>query len=130
MTSWISAGSGSGGITLFPMGTGYPLLGRSTRRESIGAQLDRAGALRNRQPRPLPGHRIDKAAAGVGMALPARFQHMAQQEQSREPKTVVQVLIRPAVRAALVLAQERRQPQQPVSPGIARGPRHRAAGFR
>ena len=55
----------------------------------------------------------------VGMALPARLQHMAQQEQAGQPKTVLQVLVRPAVRAALAFAQERRQPQQPVAPGLA-----------
>jgi hypothetical protein len=46
------------------------------------------------------GHRIDKTVAGIGMALPARFQHMTQQEQSRELETILQVLVGPAVRAA------------------------------
>ena len=46
------------------------------------------------------GHRIDKSVAGVGMALPARFQHVAQQEQSGERKAVAEVLVRPAIRAA------------------------------
>ena len=59
----------------------------------------------------MPGHGIDKTVAGVGVALPARFQHVAQQEQSRELKAVLQVLVRLAVRPALALAQERRQPQ-------------------
>src|ERR1035438_9951913 len=71
------------------------------------SRLQRAG------PRPLPCHRIDKPVAGVGMALPARLQHMAQQEQSGEQKTILQVLIRPAVRGVLALAQKRRQSQQP-----------------
>ncbi len=39
-----------------------------------------AAKLRNRRFRPIFGHRVDKPVAGVGMALPARFQHMAQQE--------------------------------------------------
>jgi hypothetical protein len=39
------------------------------------------------------GHRIDKTIAGVGVALPARLQHVAQQEQSRELKAVLQVLV-------------------------------------
>ena len=55
---------------------------------------------------------------------------MAQQEQSRELKTILQILVGPAVRAAPALAQERRQPQQPVAPGFSGPPRHRAAGFR
>ena len=69
----------------------------------------------------MPGHRVDKAVAGVGMALAARLQHMAQQEQAGEHKTVLQVLVLPAVGPAAALAQERRQPQQPVAPGIAGG---------
>src|SRR5882757_8459839 len=94
------------------------------------AAASAAGALRHHHTGPMPGHRIDKTVAGVGMALSARFQHMAQQEQSRQPEAVLQVLIRPAVRAAAAGAQERWQPQQPVAPGIAGLPRHRAAGFR
>ena len=69
--------------------------------------------------RPMPRHRVDKPVAGIGMALPARLQHVAQQEQPGQPKTVLQVLVGPAVRAALAFAQERRQPQQPVAPGLA-----------
>jgi len=42
-------------------------------------------------------HRIDEAIAGVGMVLPARLQHMAQQEKSSQRKPVAQILIRPAV---------------------------------
>ena len=64
------------------------------------------------------------------MALPARLQHVAEQEQPGQPKTVLQVLVRPAVRPALAFAQEGRQPQQPVAVGLAGPPRHRAAGFR
>ena len=67
----------------------------------------------------MPGHRVDKPVPRVGMALPARLQHVAQQEQSGQPETVLQVLVGPAVRAALALAQERRQPQQPVALGLA-----------
>ena len=39
------------------------------------------------------GDRMDKTAASIRMALPARFEHMAQQEQAGELKTVEQVLI-------------------------------------
>jgi len=39
-------------------------------------------------PGPVPDHRIDKAVAGVGMALPARLQNMAKQEHSRQLKAV------------------------------------------
>jgi hypothetical protein len=42
-------------------------------------------------------HGIDKSVAGIGMALPARFQHVAQQEHPGKAKTVLQVLVRPAV---------------------------------
>ena len=41
---------------------------------------------------PALGHRIDKTLARVGVALPARFQHVAQQKQSGKPKAVLQVL--------------------------------------
>src|SRR5258708_1959676 len=54
-------------------------------------------------------HRVDKASAGVGVALPARLEHVAQQEQSRELKTILQVLVRPAVHPALALAPGRGQ---------------------
>src|ERR1700730_15880934 len=68
------------------------------------------------------------------MALPARFQHVAQQEQPGELETVLKVLFRPAVAGTLAsssaLAQEARQAQQPVTPGLAGGTRYRAAGFR
>src|SRR6266478_7544970 len=64
------------------------------------------------------------------MALAARLQHVAQQEQSRELNTILQVLVGPTVHPALALAQERRQPQQPVAPGFSGLPRYRAAGFR
>ncbi len=63
------------------------------------------------------------------MALPARLQHVAEQEQPGQAKTVLQVLVRPAVRPALAFAQEGRQPQQPVAVGLAGRPRHRAAGL-
>src|SRR5205807_6275715 len=59
----------------------------------IGSRLDRA------HPRPSPRHRVDKTLPGVGKALPARFQHMAQQKQSGEPETILQILIRPAISA-------------------------------
>src|SRR6266404_2291980 len=98
------------------------------RRESA-ANLGRTAGLRNRRPRPVFGHRVDKAIPSVGMALPARLQHVAEQEQSGELKTVLQVLVRPAVRATTVLTQERRQPQQAVAPGLAGLPRYRAAGL-
>ena len=42
--------------------------------------LASASARWNADGRPLPDHRIDEAIAGVGMALSARLQHMAQQE--------------------------------------------------
>ena len=42
------------------------------------------------------------------MALPARLQHIAQQEQPGEPETILNVLPGPAVGTVLVLAQERR----------------------
>src|SRR5882762_5327924 len=80
--------------------------------------------------RPISGHCVDKTVPGVGMALPAWLQHVAQQEQAGQPKAVLQVLVRPAVRTALALAQKRRQPQQPVAERLAGSPRHRAAGFR
>src|SRR5437660_305879 len=64
------------------------------------------------------------------MALPARFQHMTQQEQAGEPKTVLKVLVRPAVRTGLAFPQEARQSEQPVAPGFARDTRYRAAEFR
>ncbi len=79
---------------------------------------------------------MDEAFAGVGMALPPWLQHMTEQEQAGQAKAILQILIRPAVlpavvlRTAEVLTQERRQPQQPVLPGIAGPPRYRAAGFR
>src|SRR5215472_2843471 len=65
---------------------------------------------------------VDKTAASIRMALPARFEHMAQQKQAGELKTVEQVLIRPCV-AAHVLTQKWRQPQQAVAPMLARGAR-------
>src|SRR5271168_1560621 len=66
--------------------------------------------------RPVPGHRIDKTVAGIRMALPARLQHVAQQEQAGERKAVLKVLVGPAVGSALAVPQKRRQPQQPVAP--------------
>ena len=80
--------------------------------------------------RPVFGHRVDKPVAGVGMALAARLQHVTQQEQAGQPKAVLQILIGPAVLAALAFAQKCRQPQQPVAPGFAGPSRYRAAGFR
>ena len=65
--------------------------------------------------------RIDKPVAGIGMALPARLQHVAQQEQPGQPKAILQILIRPAVRCALAFAQKRRQTQQPVAVRLAGG---------
>ena len=83
------------------VGTTYP--GCSRKRNSLSGQM--------------PGHRIDEPVAGVGMPLPARLQHVAHQEQSRELEAILQtILVRPAVGAALALAQERRQPQQAVAP--------------
>src|SRR5687767_5707181 len=79
--------------------------------------------------RPIPRHRVDKTIPRVRMALPARFQHVAEQEHAGQAKTVLQVLVRPAVLAALALAQKGRQPQQPVAVRFARPPRHRAAGL-
>src|SRR5256886_6910232 len=64
------------------------------------------------------------------MALTARLQHVAQQEQPGELKTILEVLAGPAVRATFALAQERWQPQQPVTPGVSGLPRYRAPGFR
>ena len=54
-------------------------------------------------------HCIDKAVAGIRVALPARFQYMAQQEQSGQRKAVMEILVRPAIRAARAMLQERRQ---------------------
>lgn len=77
----------------------------------------------------LPDQGIDEAGARVGMDLPARLQHMAQQEQAGQPKAVLEILIGEIVRG-FALAQERRQPQQPIAPRIARATRYRSAGFR
>src|SRR5271154_3586350 len=81
---------------------------------SPGRRVEGIPSNRRTDSRPMPGHRIDKTVAGVGMALPARFQHVAQQEQAGERKTVLQVLVGPAVHAAFsmtdFLAQEWRQP--------------------
>src|SRR4051812_553278 len=41
----------------------------------------------------LPNQGVDEAGARIGMGLPARLQHMAQQEQAGEPKAVLEVLI-------------------------------------
>ena len=46
----------------------------------IGGNLGLRTPSRNRDSRPMPGHRVDKPVPCVGMALPARFQHVAQQE--------------------------------------------------
>src|ERR1700756_404358 len=80
--------------------------------------------------RALPDHRIDEALARIGMALPARFQHMAEQEQAGELEAVLRVLIRPAGLSLLALTQEWREAKQPVAPGLAGRARHRTAGFR
>ena len=40
------------------------------------------------------------------MALPARLQHVSEQKQPGQAKAVLQILVRPAVRSALALAQE------------------------
>src|SRR5262245_57643308 len=119
MTSWTSAGS-SGGNCRFPIGVVLDFWWV----ESIANQqlnLGCIGALRNRSPDtgPIFHHRVDKAFSGVGMALSARLQHVAEQEQAGEPETVLQVLIGKAVSTASVLAQKGRQPQQPVAPGLA-----------
>src|SRR5262245_19753842 len=103
-------------------------------------------ALWLRQAEPPLRHRIDEAVARIGMALPARLQHVAQQEAAGEQETVPQILLGPAIDAifaavsalrlglsftlAFTLAQERRQPQQFVTPGLAGRARHRAAGLR
>jgi len=52
------------------------------------------------------------------MALPARFEHMAQQKPAGQPKSVLQILRRPAVRTGLADPQEGRQPKQPVVPRL------------
>src|SRR5690242_13492971 len=64
------------------------------------------------------------------MALPARFQYVAQQEHAGELEAVLQILIRPDSGILLVWAKERRQPQEPVAPGFARATGHRTTGFR
>src|SRR6266404_6173706 len=61
------------------------------------------------------------------MALPARLQYVSQQKQTGEAKAVLKVRIGPT---AFALSQKLRQPKQPVAPGVAGLPRHRAAGFR
>src|SRR5438067_1421704 len=73
---------------------------------------------------PLPLSRRNPAnpTRGRRKALPARFQHMAQQKQSGEPETILQILIRPAIRGGFAFTQEARQPQQPVAPGLAGRP--------
>ena len=62
---------------------------------------------------------MDEAVARLRKGLPARLQRMAQQKQTRELKTVQEVLIRPCIVAASALAQEWRQTQQAVLPGFA-----------
>ena len=54
---------------------------------------DRLGSktlwLGGRQFRLMPDHGADEAFAGIGMALPARLQHVAQQEQAGQAKAVL-----------------------------------------
>src|SRR4051794_18744716 len=86
----------------------------------------RAGPLRQRRAAPsswrgngglclLSRQRVDEACPRIGMALPAWFQHVAQQEQAGQSKAVLEVLIG-EVALHLALAQERRQPQQAGPP--------------
>ncbi len=49
--------------------------------------------LGQRRPCPPADHRIDEPLARVGMALPARLQHVAEQEQAGDAKAVLQVLV-------------------------------------
>src|SRR3981189_127477 len=113
-----------------PSAHGSAAAWRLPRLNGTTAAGSRAGSVAATNLRAMLGHRIDKTVAGVGMALPARLQYVAQQEQSRELKAGLQAPVRPAVQATFALAQELWQPQQPVAPGIAGLPRHRAAGFR
>ena len=50
--------------------------------------------------------------------------------RARKNPVIAKPSIRSPARLARVLAQKGRQPQQPVVPGLARRPRHRAARFR
>ena len=54
------------------------------------------------------------------MALPARLQHMAEQEQACQPKAVLQVLVRPAVRPALALSRAKMAATATAGRGTAR----------
>src|SRR3954463_8304463 len=66
----------------------------------------------------LPCQGIDEAGTRVGMALPARLQHVAQQEQAGQPKAVLEIFVG-KVALHLALAQERRRAQQAVAPRLA-----------
>ena len=48
----------------------------------------------------MPVDRIDKTVAGVRVPLPARLQHVAQQEHAGKLKAVLEVLVRPAIGTA------------------------------
>src|ERR1700753_1438753 len=101
------------------MGGGYPVQSCRARSESAAQFRLPDGVTEPQASRSHgfgagPDHRIDKAVAGVGMPLPARLQHMAQQKTPGQRKAIATYLLGPVRRTRLVVAKEGRQPQQPV----------------
>src|ERR1700722_9755607 len=87
-------------------------MGPCVRRDDVSKKRGKIAklirALRNRRLGSRACHRVDKAVAGVGMPLPARLEHVAQQKTACQGEAIFDIFLRPIRRSFFALTQKSR----------------------